>query len=604
MITSTISLRFRMLLAFGLILILALAVPAYYLDQHLGKSIDSEAREVALRDLRAVEWVLTSQDAVKLEEIAEFLRVLAAKMDVRITYMDEAGVVLADSGVGPGQVTLLENHMNRPEVAQAMLEKVGMSLRYSDTVGQSMLYAAQRFDGRGPMPAGILRIARPQSQIANFLDRLYGQTGWVYAGSILLAFLLASLTSRHVGRAINVVARAAADIGQGESGKRIRVSPSTELTPLVDAFNNMLERIEGNVSTITKQKMESEAILNGMKAGVVVLDGRGSILRGNYAAQEIFPGLPSFAGRKPMEMSLIQNLQDACDEALSKRRSGEYTQVNVVISQGNGKSFDVSIVPIKGDADLGAIMVFHDITEIKRVEQIRRDFVANVSHELRTPLTSIKGYAETLLGVQACDTEQGAAFLEVILRNANHMNTMLDELLQLSRLEHGKQRVDLVSVDPSSALYSAWKSCQPLRTPITFMNELVEGGPVVRANFEQLVQVFRNVLENAVKYVPEGNAMIRIHAAENNGNLDICIEDNGPGIPREDQTRIFERFYRVEKDRNSSIGGTGLGLAICRHIMVNHGGRIAVQSPVPETGTGSRFTITLPLGRQTIEGYS
>jgi two-component system phosphate regulon sensor histidine kinase PhoR len=601
MTTTTISLRLRLFLAFGVILFLALGVPAYYLHQNLGQTSEREAREGAVRDLRSVEWMLSSGASSSFEQVNEALRELAARMHIRITFMTLDGIVLTDSGVTAQRVETLENHLGRPEVAQALGGEIGISQRYSDTLDQDLLYVAMRTGGSGVMPEGIVRIARPQSQIRKTVDRLYGRTGWVFGVSVILAFGLISLTSRQVGRAIASVAQAAADIGQGEPGKRIRFSPSTELTPLVAAFNNMVERIESNMQTIVKQKMESEAVLNGMKAGLIVLDGHGRILRGNYAAQEIFPGLSTFAGRKPMELSLLQDLQDACDEALKKRREGDFSQIGVVVSLTGGRSFEVSIVPIKGDAELGVIMVFHDITEIKRVEQIRRDFVANVSHELRTPLTSIKGYAETLVGIEKYDPEQTRSFLEVILRNANHMNTMLDELLQLSRLEHGKQRVDLVAVDPASALYSAWKSCHPLSKNIEFVNELDASVPAVRANFEQLVQVFRNILENAVKYVPEETAMIRVYAQQGERELVVFVEDNGPGIPAEDQTRIFERFYRVEKDRNSSIGGTGLGLAICRHIMANHGGRITVQSPVPETGIGSRFIITMPLAGQISE---
>lgn len=598
MTTSTISLRLRLFLAFGVILFLALGVPAYYLHQNLGQTSEREARDSARRDLRSVEWMLSHGSFDSFAEVNDALRDLAVRMDIRVSFIDLGGRVLTDSGVTAERVERLENHLGRPEVTQALAGEIGLSLRYSDTLDQDLLYAAMRTPASGIMPEGIVRIARPQSQIRKTLDRLYGRTGWVYGFSVILAFGLVSLTSRQIGRAIASVAQAAADIGQGEPGKRIRFSPSTELTPLVQAFNNMVERIESNMQTIVKQKMESEAVLNGMKAGLIVLDGHGRILRGNYAAQEIFPGLSTFAGRKPMELSLLQDLQDACDAALQKRREGDFSQVGVVVALAGGRSFDVSIVPIKGDAELGVIMVFHDITEIKRVEQIRRDFVANVSHELRTPLTSIKGYAETLVGIEKYDPEQTRSFLEVILRNANHMNTMLDELLQLSRLEHGKQRPDLVTVEPASALYSAWKSCHPLSKDIEFVNELGASTPPVRANFEQLVQVFRNVLENAVKYVPDETAVIRVHGHARGRELVVFIEDNGPGIPVEDQDRIFERFYRVEKDRNSSIGGTGLGLAICRHIMANHGGRITVQSPVPETGIGSRFIITLPLAGQ------
>ena len=595
MITTTISLRLRLLLAFALTLLLALALPAYHLHQNLGQTIEREAKDEALRSLHTVEWLLTSPVAAQDAEMGAALRDLASRLEIRITYIALDGTVLADSGMARGQVARMENHSARPEVVQALEGATGMSLRYSDTLDQDLLYVARKVPGSGVFPAGILRVASPQSQISKTVDRLYGRTGWVYALSILLAFGLVSLATRQVSRSISSVAQAAADIGKGGPGKRIRFSPSTELTPLVVAFNNMLERIESNMETIVKQKMESEAVLNGMKAGLIVLDGRGHILRGNYAAQEIFPGLSTFAGRKPMELCLIQELQDACDTALEKRNLGDFSQVNLLVTIQNSKSFDVSIVPIKGDEELGAIMVFHDITEIKRVEQIRRDFVANVSHELRTPLTSIKGYAETLMGLKTYDPEQTRMFLEVIQRNANHMNTMLDELLQLSRLEHGKRRIDLVSVDASSALYSAWKSCHPLLKKVDFVNDIAESTPAVKANFEQLVQVFRNVLENALKYVPADTARIHVHAERQGDELAISIDDNGSGIPVEDQDRIFERFYRVEKDRNSAVGGTGLGLAICRHIMVNHGGRITVESPVPETGTGSRFIITLPL---------
>ncbi len=599
MTTPPISLRLRLLLAFGVILLLALGGPAYHLRQNLGQTIEREARESALRDLQTVEWALAG--VTERPALGGVLRDLAASMQIRITYIALDGAVLSDSGVAAQQVGLMENHAGRPEVLQALDGEIGTSLRYSDTLSQDLLYVARRFGGNSAVPEGVVRVARPQSQMRKTLDSLYGHTGWVYGLSIVLAFGLVSLVSRQVSRAISSVAQAAADIGQGGPGKRIRFSPSTEMTPLVNAFNNMLERIESNMQTIVKQKMESEAVLNGMKAGLIVLDGRGHILRGNYAAQEIFPGLSTFAGRKPMELCLLQGLQDACDAALAKRKAGDFSQGNVVVSLQSGKSFDVSIVPIKGDAELGAIMVFHDITEIRRVEQIRRDFVANVSHELRTPLTSIKGYAETLLGLDSYDPGQTRTFLEVIQRNANHMNTMLDELLQLSRLEHGKQRVDMVSADPASALYSAWKSCHPLRKKVEFVNDLTQGTPAVRANFEQLVQVFRNVLENALKYVPDETARIRVHAEASDRELAVFIDDNGPGIPAEDQSRIFERFYRVEKDRNSAIGGTGLGLAICRHIMVSHGGRITVQSPVPETGNGSRFIITLPVAGRTSE---
>jgi two-component system phosphate regulon sensor histidine kinase PhoR len=539
--------------------------------------------------------MLVDRSFSDLEETSEALRTLAAHLGVRITYMDLTGTVLTDSAIAPGRARALENHMSRPEVAEALDGALGVSRRYSDTLGQYQLYVAERFPGTEILPEGIVRVARPASRVHSTLDSLYGNVGWVYAASILLAFGLISLLSRQILRSISSVAKAAADIGQGGTGRRIRITPSMELAPLVSAFNNMLERIDADVQTITEQKAESEAVLNGMYAGVIILDAQGRILRGNYSALEIFPDLSSFTGHKPMEMALIQDLQDACDAVLERRCSGDLSPIDINAVSIGDRIFDVSVVPVREEESLGAIMVFHDITEVRRAERVRRDFVANVSHELRTPLTSIKGYAETLMGMDEADRGRADSFLEVILRNANHMQDMVDELLHLSQLEHGRRRADFVSVDPAGAVNSAWKGCQPVRKDISFTNELPVGEYLVRGDFGQLVQVFRNILENAVKYVPEQEGRILVYGRARGENVEICLEDNGPGIPKEDQDRVFERFYRVEKDRNSAVSGTGLGLSISRHIVVSHGGRLSVRSPILETGRGSRFIVTLPL---------
>lgn len=593
---TTISLRLRLLLTFAGILLLALGAPTIYLHQQLNTAIGQEAQENALRDLRSVTRFLGQAPFSSLDEADASLRGLAADLGARITLIALDGVVLTDSGLSRQQTAQLENHRERQEVAQALTQEWGISLRYSDTLHQRLLYAARLFSGHGVVPRSIVRIAKPQSQIYAILDRLYGRMGWAYGGGIILAFVLVSLTSHQIGRAIARVAHAAANIGQGEAGGRIRVSPSVDFAPLVCAFNDMARRIETTIRTMTKQKMESEAVFNSMKAGVIVLDGAGRIVRGNDAAHEIFPELSHFAGRKPVELSLLQDLQDACDRVLAERTDKASTPASLPLTVGEGRYFDASIVPIKGGPDLGAIIVLHDISQRKQVEQIRRDFVANVSHELRTPLTSIRGYAETLLDLAQDETAR--TFLVVVVRKAGHMNALLDDLLQLSRLEHARQRMDVEPLSLLAVVQAAWKICQPLAETVSLTNELTRTTPAVMGNAEQLTQVFRNILENAVKYAPADKALIRIFAERAGHNLAVSIEDNGPGIPAEDQSRIFERFYRVEKDRNSETPGTGLGLAICRHIMMGHGGNISVQSPVPGNRTGTRFTITVPLAGQ------
>jgi len=245
---------------------------------------------------------------------------------------------------------------------------------------------------------------------------------------------------------------------------------------------------------------------------------------------------------------------------------------------------------------LGAIVVLHDISELKRLERVRKDFVSNVSHELRTPLTSIKGYGEAILsgGDQNPDTMR--SFLQVILKNADHMASVINDLLELARLEAKHEQIKLVEVNPADALTAAWKLCTPLARDrnVQLQQHLPAEGLKVRADFDQLVQVFRNLLENAVRYSPANDAVTVSHQATPE-TVTFCVSDRGPGIPRQEQHRIFERFYRVEKHRGKDGGSTGLGLAICRHIIHNHGGRIWVESFTGGETKGSNFFFTLPM---------
>jgi two-component system phosphate regulon sensor histidine kinase PhoR len=350
--------------------------------------------------------------------------------------------------------------------------------------------------------------------------------------------------------------------------------------------------VQTHLATVLKQGRELEAVLNGMRAGVVVLDGHGRIVRGNPAARELFADLESFVGRQILELTLEPALQQGCEEVLARRTRGEDRPLKVEATMA-GRIFDVSLVPVPEDPDIGVILLFHDITAIKRAEQVRRDFAANVSHELRTPLTSIKGYAETLLGLEACATEPVRGFVETIVRNANHMHALVEDVLQLSRLEHGRVPMSLAPVALDAVVAAAWKEL-PVPDGVA-LDVALDAVPLVQGHPESLTQVFRNVLENALKYVPRPGGLVRIHAETQAEVLVVHVDDNGPGIPAEDVDRVFERFYRVEKDRSRTVSGTGLGLAICRHLLQLLGGAIVAQSPVPGQGSGARFTITLPL---------
>jgi two-component system phosphate regulon sensor histidine kinase PhoR len=386
-------------------------------------------------------------------------------------------------------------------------------------------------------------------------------------------------------------------IGAGDYSQRVRFYPGKEFMPLAESINEMAKRIESHIQTITEQKEQLEAILNGMSEGVMVLDSRGTIQTVNHALTGTLPGAREFVGRRPLEVILSADLQKACDELLSGTAADKGSR-NLEITPGLGRVFAVNVVRFQHQAggEVGAIVVFHDISELKRLEKVRQDFVANVSHELRTPLTSIRGYAETLLAQPAADSGPGASFLQIILKNAMHMSKMVDDLLQLARLDSRRQSESYGPVDAAEALSAAWKVCGPQGSAknVRLENLLPEDGVRVKANLDELGQVFRNLLENAVRYSPPGSLII-VSVRRDKDTATFVVTDDGPGVPLYAQQRIFERFYRVEKDRGDASGSTGLGLAICRHIILNRGGSIWVESPPEGKSRGSAFLFTVPL---------
>jgi two-component system phosphate regulon sensor histidine kinase PhoR len=310
--------------------------------------------------------------------------------------------------------------------------------------------------------------------------------------------------------------------------------------------------------------------------------------------ETIFPDIVDKRGHRPIEAIRIPELETTCQTVIRGEEQHQKT-VSLQLKTNDDKYYDVNIVPT-GKEDIKAIVVLHNITEIKRLEMVRKDFVANVSHELRTPLTSIKGYAETLMSMEECRGDNTSEFLKIILKHTDAMAKILSDLLNLARLEDntGTSEVSSQPVQAKAALAMAKKSIAHMIEPkqITLAEDLPKEDCTVLANPAHLEQVFKNLLENAVKYAPEQTGSIMVRIKDSGEECLFEVEDNGPGIPAQDRERIFERFYRVEKDRNSKIAGTGLGLAICKHIILQHGGRIWVTSPT-DNGSGARFSFTL-----------
>jgi two-component system phosphate regulon sensor histidine kinase PhoR len=590
-----LSFRARLLLSFSVILFCALLLPLLYYRSTLGREILSEARSGALQRLNLVHWLLLQQQGFPDDEhLQQWVEKLGPQLGARITYVNEAGTVIADSEVPFSQITTLQNHASRPEIIQAMQETIGFQIRHSSTVEKDLMYAARRIRALGPIAAGVLRIAMPISPVKDRLDALSRNFLLIMALTLVATVLVSYILVRQLEAPLRKMIGTAEAIGLGDYGQRVRFYPGKEFTPLAESINEMAKRIQSHIQTITEQKEQLEAILNGMSEGVMVLDGRGKIQTVNRALADILPGVREFIGRRPLEVIRSAELQQACDELRSGTPADTGTR-GLEITSGPGRIFGVNLVPFHHQpGEVGAIVVFHDISKLKRLEKVRQDFVANVSHELRTPLTSIRGYAETLLSQTQAEPGPTVPFLQTILRNAMHMSKMVDDLLQLARLDSRGRPEGFPTADAAEALSAAWKVCDPQASvkDIRLENLLPQAGVRVKANFDELVQVFRNILENAIRCSPAGNT-ITVSLKRNGDKVTFVVTDDGPGIPLYAQERIFERFYRVEKDRGDGSGSTGLGLAICRHIILNHGGAIWVESPPEGKSKGSAFMFTL-----------
>ncbi|GAU07476.1 HAMP domain-containing sensor histidine kinase [Desulfoplanes formicivorans] len=591
---QNLSFRAKMLLAFVVILICALIVPSLIYRHKMVATIRDDALTTAKAQLNTVAWLLASHDRPYTEHaLDQRLATLKKHLGVRITVVDINGNVVADSDVPLDQVHHLDNHASRPEIAQAQVQPMGVSVRFSATQERDLIYIARQLTLPG-MGSGMVRIALPYSHVQEILDHMTRSFWGLLALTLGIFALLTTLLANQMTRSINNLVSMAISIGEGKYSNRIRIAPGKEFAPLLKAINHMAQKIQTNIETITSQKMELEAILNGMKEGVVALDSAGNILEWNRSMETIFPHILGKKGHRLIEAIRIPELETTCQSVLHNKVSSPQT-VSLQLTTHDNRSYDVNIVPT-GKEEPKVIVVFHDITEINRLEMIRKDFVANVSHELRTPLTSIKGYTETLMDLQKDQDENATRFLRIILKHTDAMAGILNDLLNLARLESSSDgneiSVQPVQVKPAMAM--AQKSLAHLveSKKIHIKEDLSPGDCTVLVNPAHLEQVFKNLLENAVKYAPEMTGSICIRIRDCGDECLFEIEDNGPGIPLKEQDRIFERFYRVEKDRNSKIAGTGLGLAICKHIVQQHGGRIWVTSPL-ETSSGSRFSFTL-----------
>ncbi len=587
-----ISFRWRLYGSFAGLVVLTSVLVGFLVDRQMEESLLAEL-EGSLRDKAillepyAERCFAAGPDA----EIARDVDRIGRETGTRLTFIRPDGGVAADSHEDPVR---MENHGSRPEVLEAVETGTGVIRRYSRTVEESMLYVARAVRRNGAL-AGVVRIALPLRTVEERLTVLRATIAAVAGVGVLAALLVGALVARRLTAPIAEMTRVAGAMRAGDYGQRYRPRADDEIGILADTLNQLGTEMARRIATISQDEAQLRAILAGMVEGVVAVGAGDEVLFCNAAACEMLGfGMEGASGRRIWELARSAELSEAIEAA---RREERPVRREMVLARRERETVvNLHAAPLarrEGESRTGLVVVLHDVTDLRRLERIRRDFVANVSHELKTPLTSIKGYVETLLAGAITDEKNNVRFLRKIETNVARLVDLVGDLLSLARIESQEGKVALAPTDwrPVAEEAVARREEALRRKDLACSVESAPDAGAVLGDREGMVQILDNLLDNAIKYTPDGGR-ITIGIGRDGPRAVLAVTDTGCGIPPADLDRIFERFYRVDKARSRELGGTGLGLSIVKHLVQSMGGEVRVESA---PGSGSRFSVLLPM---------
>jgi two-component system phosphate regulon sensor histidine kinase PhoR len=561
---------FKLLLAFLFVIVVATGT----LDLLVRRSWEDSLRHETEAALR--QKVAMFADRVNHERLLspqKLVELVSQQAAARATIIDPQGKVIADSSAEPDA---MENHAQRPEFREALQGGVGTATRKSATVGVEYLYVA------APVSGGAVRLAYPLQAIQEARRRIRYELLFSSLAAFLVAMVVAALYARSVSTRLRRIVGFASQVAQGDLSTRLDEDSGDEIGAVAHSLDATTKKLQENFEALQTSRDQLETLLNSMQEAVVAVNREGRVQWANRRMEKLLP-----TGVRP-NAAVVETIREpnflATIQAALRDRSVSTKRASSIVP---GKIFNVTAAPMAGG---GAVAVLHDLTEIERVEKTRRDFIANVSHELRTPLTNVQGYAETLLETVGEDGPN-REFLEIIRKNAARMTRITEDLLILAKVESGEQKLDLHPVSPAALLEDAAENFR--ENELSGSMELIIQNHAVQcvsADRNAAFQVFRNLIDNALKYAASGGRL-EIGSRDVEGAVEFFVHDYGPGIASEHLPRLFERFYRVDKARSRESGGTGLGLAIAKHIVRVHGGAIWAES---ELNHGSIFFFTLP----------
>lgn len=522
-------------------------------------------------------------------EVDSIVDKIGHDLGLRVTFIGMDGKVYGDSELKVNELSEVENHLYRPEIQQAIKSGLGQSHRFSTTVKKDFLYTAALLSK--DKSQGIIRLSIPLSEIEELLSSLTKTLEIVLLFAFIFSGLVSSLASFFISRPIRTISWAAKDIAQGNYTRKISIQSHDEIGDLGSAFNYMSEQIKIKIEEVSQGMSRLEAVFLSMFEGVMIVDTSGIILLMNQALKDVMKIEEDPLGKKPIEVMRNLQIQEIVDNIFELKSNLISKEISTLLPEE--KILLVHATRIEKDQHTeGVVLVFHDVTTLRNLEKVRKDFVANVSHELRTPISSIKGFAETLLAGALDDKENSKDFLKIILSDSNRLACLIDDLLNLSKIESGKL---IMERKPCGLLEIVEKVIASLKVQLEFKSiitkiSIPQDLPNVLVDETRIKQVLLNLIDNAIKYnMPSGEILIL--AKEIDSFVRVDIVDTGIGIPSNNLPRLFERFYRVDKARSRELGGTGLGLAIVKHIVQSHSGEVLVESVELQ---GSTFSFTIP----------